>query len=244
MHTEDRVRVAVVLVAGIGSRLRPLTDDRPKALVDVGGQTILGRAVALLARHGVERIVLATGYRDDAVKEAMRGAPVAVEYFKNPRFGSTQNSVSLALCRAGVRGDGFYKLDGDVIFREDVLRRLDTCGAALAVAVDRGRQVDAEAMKVRLGAGDHIAAFGKGIAIADSAGETMGIERIAAPAVEPLFAALEAAGRAGRDQLYYEDIYSELVARGELDAAAVDVADLPWTEIDDHDDLARARALV
>ena len=70
-------KTAVLLVAGIGSRLRPLTDDRPKALVDIGGETILGRAVRLLGEHGVERLVLATGYREDAVrgKRSTPGSP-------------------------------------------------------------------------------------------------------------------------------------------------------------------------
>lgn len=244
MRVEEKARVAVILVAGVGSRLRPLTDDRPKALVEVGGKTILGRAVELLAAHGVERVVLATGYREDAVEAAMRSAPVAVECYRNEHYDSTQNSVSLARCRAGIRGEPFYKLDGDVIFRQDVLARLDACAASLAVAVDRSRQLDAEAMKVRLGAGNRIAAFGKGIPLARSAGETMGIERIAASAGERLFDAIEAAVAAGRNDLYYEDVYSELVAAGELDAELVDVGDLPWTEIDDPDDLARARALV
>src|SRR4051812_17094671 len=101
-----KTTAAVILVAGIGSRLRPITDDRPKALVDIGGETILGRAVRLLANYGVRRLVLATGYREDAVRAAMqalrpelRGIE-AVEYCRNPAFDRTQNSVSLALCRS------------------------------------------------------------------------------------------------------------------------------------------------
>src|SRR5258707_5402385 len=95
-----KTTAAVILVAGIGSRLRPITDDRPKALVDLGGETILSRTVRLLASYGVRRVVLATGYREDAVRAAMQGAPVPVEYCRNPEFDRTQNSVSLALCRA------------------------------------------------------------------------------------------------------------------------------------------------
>src|SRR3990167_1221321 len=113
-------RVAVILVAGIGSRLRPLTDDRPKALVDVGGETILARAVRLLHAHGVERIVLATGYREDSVRRALADAPVELAFCANPRFDSTQNSVSLALCEQAVAHEGFFKLDGDVVFRHEV----------------------------------------------------------------------------------------------------------------------------
>jgi choline kinase len=238
-----KTTVAVILVAGIGSRLRPITDDRPKALVDLGGETILARAVRLLAEYGVRKVVLATGYREDAVKAAMQGAPLAVEYCKNPDFDRTQNSVSLALCREGVGSDAFFKLDGDVVFQRQVLERLDASAAELAVAVDAGRTLDAEAMKVTV-EGPRISAFGKGIALAASAGESIGIERISSAFTNKLFDAIERAIAAGRSDLYYEDIYSQLIARGQLEAEAVPVRDLPWTEVDDFSDLERARALV
>lgn len=238
-----KTTVAVILVAGIGSRLRPITDDRPKALVDLGGETILGRAVRLLTSYGVRKIVLATGYREDAVQAAMRGAPVAVEYCRNPEFDRTQNSVSLALCRASVGSDAFFKLDGDVVFQRQVLERLDESSAALSVAVDSGRTLDADAMKVTVSGAD-ILAFGKGIELAKSAGESIGIERIAASHSAALFDALDRAIQGGETGLYYEDVYSRLIAADALRAEAVEVRDLPWTEVDDFTDLERARELI
>src|SRR6478735_9250740 len=241
-----KTTTAVILVAGIGSRLRPITDDRPKALVDLGGETILGRTVRLLASYGVRKIVLATGYREDAVRAAMQGAPVVVEYCRNPEFDRTQNSVSLALCRAALGTDAFFKLDGDVVFQRQVLERLDASSAELAVAVDGGRTVDAEAMKVTLplAGSATIGAFGKGIPLSQSAGESIGIERISSRFSAPLFEALQSALVAGETNLYYEDVYSRLIAAGALQAEAVAVADLPWTEVDDFSDLERARELV
>ena len=238
-----KTTVAVILVAGIGSRLRPITDDRPKALVDIGGETILGRAVRLLASYGVRKVVLATGYREDAVRAAMQGAPVSVEYCRNPEFDRTQNSVSLNLCRSAVGSDAFFKLDGDVVFQRQVLERLDACSAELSVAVDAGRMLDAEAMKVSV-SGLNINAFGKGIGLAESAGESIGIERIKGPAARTLFEAMSAAIAAGETGLYYEDFYSRLIAQRALRAEAVPVADLGWTEVDDFSDLERARQLV
>jgi choline kinase len=238
-----KTTAAVILVAGIGSRLRPITDDRPKALVDLEGETILARAVRLLAEYGVQKVVLATGYRDDAVQAAMKSAPLVVEYCKNPAFDRTQNSVSLALCRSGVGSRAFFKLDGDVVFQRQVLERLDASGAELAVAVDAGRTLDAEAMKVTT-IGQRITAFGKGIELTASAGESIGIERVSAAANDRLFRALDSAIASGQTGLYYEDVYSELIARGELDAEAVAVSDLPWTEVDDFTDLECARDLV
>jgi len=238
-----KTSAAVILVAGIGSRLRPITDDRPKALVDIGGETILGRAVRQLASYGVRKIVLATGYREDAVRAAMVGSPVAVEYCRNPEFDRTQNSVSLALCRSALGSDAFFKLDGDVVFQRQVLERLDASSSELAVAVDSGRMLDAEAMKVTV-SGTDISAFGKGIGLAESSGESIGIERIAASRSTTLFDALDAAIGAGETNLYYEDVYSRLIATGALRAEAIAVADLPWTEVDDFSDLERARELV
>jgi choline kinase len=98
-------------------------------------------------------------------------------------------------------------------------------------------------MKVRLATGCRIAEFGKGIALAAAAGESIGIERLDADAATSVFDALRAAGAEGRRDLYYEDIYSELIAEG-LDAVAVSVSDLPWSEIDNREDLARAERMV
>jgi choline kinase len=238
-----KTTVAVILVAGIGSRLRPITDDRPKALVDLGGETILGRTVRLLASYGVRKAVLATGYREDAVRAAMAGAPLVVEYCRNPEFDRTQNSVSLALCRNALGTDAFFKLDGDVVFQRQVLERLDASSSELAVAVDAGRMLDAEAMKVTV-SGVNISAFGKGIGLDESAGESIGIERIASSISPTLFNAMDAAIAGGETGLYYEDFYSRLLAQGALRAEAVPVADLPWTEVDDFSDLERARELV
>jgi choline kinase len=243
-----KTTTAVILVAGIGSRLRPITDDRPKALVDLGGETILARTVRLLANYGVRKIVLATGYREDAVRGAMQGVPpvIEVEYCRNPEFDRTQNSVSLALCRNALGTDAFFKLDGDVVFQRQVLERLDASSAALAVAVDAGRMVDAEAMKVTLCRPEalEISAFGKGIALSQSAGESIGIERISSSFSPVLFQALDSAITGGETNLYYEDVYSRLIAARALLAEAVPVADLPWTEVDDFSDLERARELV
>jgi choline kinase len=238
-----KTTAAVILVAGIGSRLRPITDDRPKALVDLDGETILGRAIRLLAEYGVRKVVLATGYREDAVRAALEGAPLAVEYCRNPAFDRTQNSVSLALCRGSVGSDAFFKLDGDVVFQRQVLERLDASTVELAVAVDSGRMLDAEAMKVTT-AGERITAFGKGIDLSASAGESIGIERLSTVASAKVFDALDRTVALGETGLYYEDVYSALIARGELEAAAVPVRDLPWTEVDDFADLERARELV
>jgi choline kinase len=235
-------RVAVILAAGIGSRLRPLTDDRPKALVEVAGRSILERATLALADHGITRLVVATGYRQGALRHALSGAPFEMIFRHNPEFASTQNSVSLALCRDALEGSSFFKIDGDLLFDPEILARLDAIEAPLCVAVDRG-SVDAEAMKVQLrDDGRRVAAFGKAIPVSMAPGESIGLERVSAATSEPLFQALDRARLAGRVDLYYEDVFTELVAGG-LDAVVTDVTALRWCEVDSPDDLAVAARL-
>lgn len=234
--------VGVLLVAGVGSRLRPLTDDRPKALMDVGGETILHRAVRLLREAGIARFVVATGYREDAVRAALDPLGIDVTYCPNPRFDATQNSVSLALCEDAIGDHDFVKLDGDVVFQRPVIERLLASHADLAVAVDRKATLADEEMKV-LVEDERITAFGKHLDPRAAAGESIGIERVARAMKGSLFAAMRAAIDQGRTGEYYEKYYDDLV-RGGLRAELVDVTDLAWTEVDTLDDLVRARSLV
>jgi choline kinase len=236
------VEAAVILVAGVGSRLRPITDTRPKALAPVGDETILGRAVRLLLEFGVSRLILATGYREDAVRAALAELRDEVVYCPNPRYESTQNSVSLALCRDAVGGRSFFKLDGDVVFDPGVLERVAAPAGELSAGVDSSRKLDEEAMKVVV-QGSAIRRFGKGVPLAESYGESIGIERVAASASSKLFTALEQRIGQGVTHLYYEDVYSEMIERGELAAEVADVSGLRWTEVDTFDDLEAARRL-
>jgi choline kinase len=236
------VEAAVILVAGVGSRLRPITDTRPKALAPVGDETILGRAVRLLLEHGVSRLILATGYREDAVRLALADLQSEVSYCLNPRYDTTQNSVSLALCRDAVDGRSFFKLDGDVVFDPELLTRIAAPQAELSAGVDSSRKLDEEAMKVVV-EGPRIVRFGKSVPLAASHGESIGIERIASGASGKLFDALDQRIAAGVTGLYYEDVYSQMIERGELEAEVADVSGLRWTEVDTFEDLESARRL-
>ncbi len=237
------IDTAVLLVAGVGSRLRPLTDEVPKALVQVGRSSMLERAVSTLREHGVRHFVFATGYRQEAVRARVAELGIEATFCHNPRYEETQNSISLLHCRQALEDVGFYKLDGDVLFEPEILTRLDGATEPLGVAVDGVRPLDAEAMKVVVGAARRIECFGKSVAVADAHGESIGIERIAASMSKTLFDAIYALERRGICDKYYEDVYSDLISTGRVAASAIEVGDLRWTEIDDRADLDRATAM-
>lgn len=233
---------AVLLVAGVGSRLRPLTDARPKCLVPLGGETILHRQVRLLAAAGVTRLVLSTGFAAEAVHAALAGCALPCTFAHNPDYAATQNIVSLHRALAVAPPGDVVKLDGDVVFTTELMPRLLGRAADAVVAVDDRQPVRDEAMKVRA-VGGFAERFGKGIPVAEAAGESIGVEWFGARARGVLTEVVAAAVGAGRTDLYYEDVYSEVIARG-VRMACAGVGDLPWTEVDDRADLARAEALV
>ena len=97
---------AVLLAAGQATRLRPLTDDRPKCLLEVGGETILTRAVRILADSGCDRFTVVDGYRGDMIRSALgaRFPRLEVRYVRNHDFAVTNNAWSLLGLQQALQG--------------------------------------------------------------------------------------------------------------------------------------------
>lgn len=232
---------AIVLCAGVGSRLRPLTDDRPKCLVPVAGKTLLDRTLQALADSAaVARVIVVTGYRADALSSVVERAPLPVSLVHEPRWESTQNIVSLARgLEARAAGEPWMKLDGDLIVDPAVIAAL--VGAEARVAVDTTARVDEEAMKVLVDRG-RITAFGKGLSVRRCAGESIGIEAFSGQGAEIVASTITRAVNKGRTDAYYEDVYNDALATVNFEALSVESRS--WIEIDNHEDLQRAERLM
>jgi histidinol-phosphate/aromatic aminotransferase/cobyric acid decarboxylase-like protein len=117
---------AIILAAGLGRRLKPLTEHVTKCMVKVNGVTLIERMLASLDALGVSRVVLVTGHRADALRAFVASLPVTapIEYVHNDVYAGTNNIYSLYLARRYLMEDDTLLLESDLIFDEKILRRL------------------------------------------------------------------------------------------------------------------------
>jgi choline kinase len=236
----------LVLAAGPGRRLHPLTKALPKTLLPLhDGRTILDVALANLSAVGVRDVVVVTGFAAGRVEEQAATLEerhgVTLELVFNERAEEWNNAYSLWLAREAF-ADGAILVNGDTVHPrsvEDAL--LAARGPSMLLAVDREKRLGQEEMKVVLSEDGALRRINKQIDPESAAGEYIGVALVEPAAAEPLADALEATWR--RDpSLYYEDGFQELADRGgRIDVAPIGAVE--WVEVDDHADLARAREL-
>jgi choline kinase len=234
---------AVILAAGSGSRLRPLTDSTPKCLLDVGGRTILARQLERIAAAGIPRAVVVTGHLAGQVEAHLRSTPppLPVRLAPNPDFGATGNCMSVLAARDQTTGQGIVLCDGDVVLTGDALTRLVADPAPAAILLDAGTALAAEEMKAQVDSRGNVRRLSKELTPGESAGESIGIQKVTGPALPILWATLDAMRAAGDTHGYYEDAFQRMILAG-VTFRTVPIGHDEWTEIDDLADLEDARA--
>lgn len=237
----------IVLAAGGGTRLRPLTDELPKTLLPVDGdRTILELAIANLAAVGVTAIHVVSGHAASTIADVAPdysqryGVPVEVRH--NDRFDTANNAYSLWLTR-DLWDEGALVVNGDTVHpvsvEESLLASRD--GTAVLLAVDEVKALAEEEMKVEVASGGSVERISKALDPSLASGEYIGVSLIERRAEPALSGALEATfiEDPGR---WYEDGFQRFVDAGGQ-VRAVGIGEVAWVEVDDHRDLAVARSL-
>jgi choline kinase len=238
--------IGIVLVAGAGRRLLPLTEDLPKTLLSVADDvTILDIGLHNLAAAGVDDVVLVTGASSHQVDSRLAALQtrhgVRLRTVFNDKALVWNNAYSLWLAREFF-AEGVLLCNGDTVHPESVEHTMLAAPAAeITLAMDDVKPLAEEEMKIILDDDGHMKRINKAIDPATAAGEYIGVTRIAATAADGLAAALEETWR--RDNgLYYEDGYQTYVDNGGTVTVAP-IGEVSWVEVDNHDDLAKAREI-
>jgi choline kinase len=238
--------IGLVLAAGAGRRLRPYTDTLPKALVPVDGDTtILDITLSNFAEVGLTDVVVIAGYKAEAITERTAALEkkygVNLEIVFNDKAETWNNAYSL-WCARDHFSKGFLLANGDTVHPASVERTLLAArGPQLLLAVDQVKSLADEEMKVQLSGDGALTRITKLMEPSTAAGEYIGLT-LAEPAIaDQLADALETTFTRDPD-LYYEDGFQELVNRGQrIDVAPIGT--VAWVEVDNHDDLAKAREI-
>lgn len=240
MRITARMRV-VILAAGVGRSLFPLTKDRPKSLLEVGGASILERLLVQTAAQGLAPIVV-TGYRAPQIlAEIRRLQPrlgCRVDVVENPLYETTNTLYSLWLARRHCAEDGFLVVDGDLVCDDQLIGRVLADPRPTLLVVDRARVMGDEEVKVVCADDGGVLAIGKTLPPGTAHGEFTGIAKYSAEDGQALFSIIDEMARSGHETAYYEEAIARLAATRAL--PTLDVAGTPWVEIDFWSDYVEA----
>jgi choline kinase len=245
MYETKRPPMAVILAAGIGSRLSPLTDNSAKCLLSVGGSVILERMIRNCLSCGISQFVLVLGHRADEIKQfvdkTFRG--IRVTYVINDRYRETNTGYSLMLAAPVIGSAEFIKFDADVVFDVKILRQLIDSRQSNVLCIDRNIALEDEEVKVITDDQLQVLEVGKSVDSKLALGESIGIEKISAKTGPVLFAQLtEMMQDYANLQNYYEAAYAQLVTQNVV-FNALDITGQNWTEIDTPEDFTAANAM-
>ena len=234
---------AIILAAGLGTRLQPLTESRPKCLIELGGSSLLDYQVDAMRAVGVEEFVIVVGYEAEQVRahcteklrpEHDRGH---LRFVDNPDYEQTNSLYSLFLAREELDEEVFL-LNCDIVFHPEIARRMSAADRPNVVAVDSRAPRSLEEMCVRLVADNRIDAISKQLDPFTSHGLSVQVARFCKAGARTLASEVARLGRDGGKALFPTSAFGPLIEAGQL--FAVDAADLPWAEIDSIQDYEQA----
>jgi choline kinase len=239
----SHVRKVVILSAGQGKRLSPLTDDRPKCLVELSGRTVLHWQLSNLASVGVREAVVVTGFRADRVDEEIARVDLpgmSIRTLFNPFYALSDNLATCWLAREEFAG-GSLLLNGDSLIEPAIAERLMAAPAAdITVTIDRKAGYDADDMKV-LTEGDALKAIGKTIAEYDA--ESIGFLRFSGEGAALFTRYVEAIIRRPEGlKRWYLSVINE-IAQETGKVRVQSIQGLDWAEMDFPEDIPGNQAL-
>ena len=235
----DERAQAIVLAAGLGSRLGNLTAERSKAMLELGGRSLLQRAIDFVAALGASDVIVVGGYRIEQVHSfvaLLRDARVRV--IENPRYDAG-NLLSVLAALPHVRGS-FYLTNVDHVFSAAAAPRvLSSIGDDISAFCQFQRAFEADEMKVTVDASRNIRGIAKTLTRFD--GAYCGLTHVPRTRLPDYLGAVERTHDESGDAAVAEQVLQSLADEGaRVHAASLD--GIAWCEIDTPLDLRRAQA--
>lgn len=231
---------AIILAAGVGSRLRPYTNDAPKCLLEVAGHPVLQYQLNAIRTCGINDIAIVTGYCADKIKTYCESAKIPVTIIDNSEFLTTNNAYSIWLARdyASSAKDGCLLINSDLIFGPAMLKLLIDAQDPNAIIVDRIKDITTDMVKAQMN-GKRIIHASKDLAAHLARAEVVGPVKLSHQGVDQFINHIEAPIKNGDKNRWFFYSLGDFGKENEL--IGVENPGYFWAEIDTPEDLSAAR---
>lgn len=228
----------IMMVAGKGSRLRPLTLKHPKSMYMLDqNTTLLQRMVSVIKEIDTEAdIVIVTGHMHRSIESQVDG----VTFIYNPFFEVTNSIASLWFAREHLDADNIVLIDGDIVMSRELMREV-VCKPVEKphVLVDSSIKTDGD-YNVEV-SGDQVLVMSKDLA--SYYGEYAGITKLDRASALEMRTELEAMVEDGFYDQWYENALVQLIFKSDFKLYYTDIANYDWTEVDSVNDLLHAKQI-
>ena len=230
---------ALILAAGFGSRLAPITDHCPKSLVPVNGTPILMKQIENLYQNNITDITVISGYKADVLEKAVHEKYPEINIINSVDYATTNNMYSAYLAKDAMGGQGFLMMNADVFFDASVITALLECEDENAIATELGIYME-ESMKVVEKDG-RLVEISKTITPQQALGVSIDVYKFSAEGGAAFFSkCADYIEQRGELKLWSEVALNDILSEVVFKACPLNGR---WLEIDNHDDLAAAEKL-
>lgn len=230
---------ALILAAGLGSRLAPITDNLPKSLVPVNGKPIIFKQIENLHENGITDITVISGYKADVLEKAIHEKYPDIKVIESVNYATTNNMYSAYLGIKAIGTEGFLMMNADVFHDASIEAALIACHAKNAIVVDIGRYNE-ESMKV-IEKNGRLVEISKAISKEDALGSSIDVYKFNADGAKAFFAKCVEYIEIKKELKKWSEVaLNDILSEIKFEACPLDGK---WFEIDNHDDLAAAEKL-
>ncbi|MBN2406683.1 MAG: 2,3-bisphosphoglycerate-independent phosphoglycerate mutase [Elusimicrobia bacterium] len=241
-----KIYKAVLLAAGLGSRLKPLTDEVPKCLTEVHGKPIINQTLEILEKNGIRETVIVIGYLGEIVEKKVgtKYRNMSISYIRNDIYDETNSMYSAWLARKYLE-EGAILIEGDTFFEEKLFSsvmerkaeksfwvldrfRIDYDGS-LSVSDEKGRIIETKIVRGQLAE------------YKDNYFKSTGVLKLTGEYGREFSRWLDEEVKKGNTNIYYDLVIAEHLKDAPL--YVHDITGLKWAELDSFDDLVRVEKI-
>lgn len=234
---------AVILAAGMGIRLRPLTEKIPKAFLEIEGIPLIKRSIDNLLEIGIKELIIVVGYMEDYFRRNIGNyyRNLNITYIPNPEYSITGSMYSLSLTE-GIVDDDILLLESDLLYEKVALKTLikSTEPNEILVAPFSG---SGDEVYICVNENNELMSLGKNIDKKDNAiGELVGISKLSLDFILKLYECAKEDYVHNEKNYHYEEVIFKLSKTYPIKCRLLN--DLSWIEIDNENDLKRAIEII